>query len=573
MPTMFSSKRLNSFKVLVLVLLFPTLFATSVFGQFDCSTATQLCLPQTFTLNATTANAEVGPDYGCLLSTPGPSWFYLQVDQSGPIDMAVTFTSGHDVDFVVWGPFADPLTPCNGQLTATNQVDCNYGASSNPETPFIPNGQSGEFYLLMTTNFSLSIGQMTITQTSGSGTIDCTPYAPFCSFGSFSAQPVCDSTINSYDINGTVAFNSAPTSGILTLTNCYGDSIVFTAPFSSPITYAFDSIPAGGSGCYVIAQFSDSTSCIDTISFLEPIQCPITCSITNFTSNIGACNPVTNTYSLSGTINFMDPPSSGSFTITDCHGNSQTFFAPFTSSVNFNFPGIPADGTGGFCDLTASFSDDTACVQIVSYPTPLPCITSCFFTDLLVNTLPCDSISNTYGISGQVSFLNPPATGTLTITDVCSGADTVLTAPFTSPLPFSISGLSSSSSPCNVVASFSDSTCAISLISTNNLYDIPGPCNPLSDIATSTFNNTFHIFPNPASAVLNIVFELDEVQDVIVEIYDVTGKRIQQFVHYGLSPGEHQLAHSLTGLQIAPGLHLIKAIAGPKITFKKVVLN
>ena len=78
-----------------------------------------------------------------------------------------------DADYVVFGPFTDPLTPCNGQLTPNYIVSCSYSAAAT-ENVVISNAVSGQYYLLMVTNFSNQSGYIKISDVSGStGAIDC----------------------------------------------------------------------------------------------------------------------------------------------------------------------------------------------------------------------------------------------------------------------------------------------------------------------------------------------------------------------------------------------------------------
>lgn len=122
--------------------------------------------------------AETGPDYGCLGAQLNPSWFYFQIEQDGDIQLRIeqsTLVGGIpdlDVDFIVYGPFNDPRSPCIANLTSANIVDCSF-ETDLVEDVNIPNTLSGEYYLLLITNFSLAPGYITVTQTAGSATTNC----------------------------------------------------------------------------------------------------------------------------------------------------------------------------------------------------------------------------------------------------------------------------------------------------------------------------------------------------------------------------------------------------------------
>ncbi len=73
-------------------------------------------------------------------------------------------------------------------------------------------------------------------------------------------------------------------------------------------------------------------------------------------------------------------------------------------------------------------------------------------------TLCTGSPSNTYTLQGSVSFTNPPTTGTLTVS-VQGGQSQVFTAPFTSPINYSISNLYADGTSRTVTTSFSAASC------------------------------------------------------------------------------------------------------------------
>ncbi len=138
-----------------------------------CIEANSLCsalgVPFNNTTNATNIN-ETGANYGCLNTHPNPTWFYLPVSEPGQINLmiqqnnSITFNgSNQDVDFIVYGPFTNPTTPCYGELTQNKIVDCSYSAAAI-EYADIPNAQAGQYYLIMLTNFSNQPGFIRIVE-------------------------------------------------------------------------------------------------------------------------------------------------------------------------------------------------------------------------------------------------------------------------------------------------------------------------------------------------------------------------------------------------------------------------
>ena len=86
--------------------------STGVLAQgTTCADADPFCTGTSYSFpNNTGTSAQAGPDYGCLITQPNPAWYYLQIDQSGTIQMDISQVdasgSGIDVDFIAYGPFS-----------------------------------------------------------------------------------------------------------------------------------------------------------------------------------------------------------------------------------------------------------------------------------------------------------------------------------------------------------------------------------------------------------------------------------------------------------------------------------
>ena len=78
----------------------------SVDAQVDnrvCANMQPICTSETYTFEAT-GDGEILPEeagnyYGCLFSTPGPAWYFLEIDNPGQIVM--NLVAGNDIDFSV----------------------------------------------------------------------------------------------------------------------------------------------------------------------------------------------------------------------------------------------------------------------------------------------------------------------------------------------------------------------------------------------------------------------------------------------------------------------------------------
>ena len=357
-------------------------FCTGTVTQFSAGT------------NVTAASvAEPGNNYGCLTTSPNPAWYYLEIDQPGNLDIDITNSGNVDIDFALWGPFPNLSAAMNNCGSLGSPIDCSYSATTYPEQANIVGANTGDVYILLITNFSNSAVDISFTNVGGNATTDCSILAP--------------------------------------------------------------------------------------------------CSITSLTANTSPCNPANNTYNLSGSITFIDPPTTDSLIVTDCNGNSQIFTAPFVSPLNYNITGLNSDGLP--CSVNAVFTADTSCNFTTNFNAPAPCGPPCNFDSLTVQIGPCNS-NNSYDLNGMVYFSNPPTTGTLTITDNCSGLDTVIFAPFSSPMNWGIYNLPTGNGNCDITAVFSaDPNCTITL--SNYPQTAPCPCN--ADVGTFTPTTTGNtLYPN-----------------------------------------------------------------------------
>ena len=224
--------------------------------QGQCNTSQPFCVQSPVQVPNITgqdpSDAPGGGVYGCLGTIPNPSWYYLQIDQPGSMDILIqqynTAGQSIDVDFVIWGPFTDIANACT-MISATNIVDCSYSASGT-EHANIPNAQVGQYYLMLVTNFNGDPGQVHYEQEGGTGSSNC---AITCEIDATNTSPVCGGSSNlmleasevpnaTYEWVGPACFSD-------TLRNVSG----VTAP-NSPGTYIY----------YVTATTPEGSVCFDT---------------------------------------------------------------------------------------------------------------------------------------------------------------------------------------------------------------------------------------------------------------------------------------------------------------------
>ena len=151
--------------------------ASTIFAQnTTCNTADPFCTGTNYTFPASTnAPAPTGAYFDCLGTQPNPAFYFLEIDNPGNITINIQglgVNGGtNDIDFICWGPFTNPNTMCN-QLTAGNVEDCSYSWTWN-EFCNITGASSGDYYVLLITNFSNQPCNINFQQTSGTATTNC----------------------------------------------------------------------------------------------------------------------------------------------------------------------------------------------------------------------------------------------------------------------------------------------------------------------------------------------------------------------------------------------------------------
>ncbi|MBR5726148.1 MAG: PKD domain-containing protein, partial [Muribaculaceae bacterium] len=162
-----------------------------------CMDAEPFCTSDVYTFPSTNSGYSwSGPDYGCLGSSPTNKhsfWYYMRIGVAGNI--TIKMEAPFDIDFALWGPFTDQTTPCptaagqTGLLTSNctscpnntsnpnfypsgNLHDCSFSAQAY-EYAHVVNGQVGQYYILLITNYNGGSGNITFQKYAGDGETDC----------------------------------------------------------------------------------------------------------------------------------------------------------------------------------------------------------------------------------------------------------------------------------------------------------------------------------------------------------------------------------------------------------------
>lgn len=246
-----------------------------------CSTAVGVCSSSSYSFPAgvNAGVAPTGPDYGCLTTRPNPAWFFLQMKKNGSITFTMSSSPAEDIDYIIWGPFTSPSAPCVAGLTSAKRVSCSYSPAAT-ETATIPNGLTGEYYILLITNYSNDPTNISFSQTGGTGTSNCDILCNITGLTANVSSCQTGAALGTYSVTGTINTFMPPDSGSLTISSSCGSSVTFNAPFSTTINYTLPNIAGHGDSCTITAVFSKVSSCTRTIKKATPVCCTVAATST-----------------------------------------------------------------------------------------------------------------------------------------------------------------------------------------------------------------------------------------------------------------------------------------------------
>ncbi|MEI6851348.1 MAG: PKD domain-containing protein [Bacteroidota bacterium] len=163
-------------RILLAISLIFTIYTLSYAQGVDCSSSNPFCTGTTYNFPAGVDVPDMGT-VGCLGTTPNPAWYYLQIANSGNLDIHIASSAGVDVDFICWGPFSSLSAACATDLMSNSGVDCSYSTAATEDCN-IPNALTGEIYILLITNYANVATNEIFSQTGGTGSTDCSILAP-----------------------------------------------------------------------------------------------------------------------------------------------------------------------------------------------------------------------------------------------------------------------------------------------------------------------------------------------------------------------------------------------------------
>lgn len=274
-------------------------------GSASCATLPKLCSQagQTLTFGATVGAADAsttnsGNNYGCLSSSPRPSWFYIEMATAGTLDITLqgydNTNAVVDNDFALWGPFANLAAANAACNTYGTPADCSYASGTGSESINIPASTVGQVYVLVVTAYSSSSASFTLAQQgSSTGTTECGGVVGVCDFSALTVTAgACNNngtpaitTDDYYTADVTVTYANKPATGniVLSGTGLHSSNTVTTAPVASgsATTYTFTNvrIKANASLSSLTSNFSANTGCTFTNAAIPAVApCSVSCS-------------------------------------------------------------------------------------------------------------------------------------------------------------------------------------------------------------------------------------------------------------------------------------------------------
>ena len=82
-------------------------------------------------------------------------------------------------------------------------------------------------------------------------------------------------------------------------------------------------------------------------------------------------------------------------------------------------------------------------------------------------------------------------------------------------------------------------------------------------------------YPNPFNPVTNITYDIPEVSDVKIEVFNLAGQRVNTLVNKQHEPGRYRIVWNATndyGQQLASGMYIYRISAGDFVSVKKLIL-
>ena len=323
-----------------------------------CASGNPFCSTSGVVYPSVTNQPSIGGGgvYGCLGSTPNPTWFAFQVSSPGNLVFQVSQTNtagvGIDVDYAAWGPFTSQAAGCT-QLGATpatlTPISCSFSTAA-VETITIPNAVVGQWYVVLITNFNGGAGTISFNTTTGN-------------VGSTNCNIVCNTSANN---NGPVCTGGSPvnltgtTSLTGTVTYAWTGPGGFTSTQQNPTGVVAPT--AAGNYVYTFTATSGSISCAGNTNVIVVTQPAPPVVTTPLTYCQGATAPA-----LTATTTL---PTNTLAWYTMAFGGVGSATAPIPSTATIGTTNFYVSQKAGLCESARSLIT----VNVIASTTPAPLV-------------------------------------------------------------------------------------------------------------------------------------------------------------------------------------------------------
>jgi hypothetical protein len=268
----------------IAIILFSPFFSYGQWPNYLCETALPFCGEPIIQPSGTMGYpAQPGPSYPCLIGVlNGIHWFYFKALSSGPVVIKIEHTPLPQCPYtgfmnVVYGHFASMGDLCPDSLDNDHVLHCDYNTNtvSPPGAMISINVIAGKYYYLMFINgecccplqsYIIKMYQSNMNQP-GAGVLDCNlVYNQPCIITFIQADTTpCNTSNNTFDINGLVGFMYPPATGSLIVKDFNSGLMdVISPPFVGQSNFSIKNIPCDGQTHTLQAWFTDGECTLDT---------------------------------------------------------------------------------------------------------------------------------------------------------------------------------------------------------------------------------------------------------------------------------------------------------------------
>ena len=279
----------------IAIILFSPFFSYGQWPNYLCETALPFCGEPIIQPSNNWCNlAQTGPSFPCFTGVVNcVHWFYFRALNSGPVMIKIEHTPLPPCPIaffpnVVYGHFASFGNLCPDSLDNEHVLHCDflYNIISPPGAIINVNVIAGKYYYLVFSHtacsppplsYTIKMYQSNMNQP-GAGVLDCNlVYNQPCIITFIQADTTpCNTSNNTFDINGLVGFMYPPATGSLIVKDLNSGLMdVISPPFEGQSNFSIKNIPCDGQIHTLQAWFTDGECSLDTTLRAPQGECAI----------------------------------------------------------------------------------------------------------------------------------------------------------------------------------------------------------------------------------------------------------------------------------------------------------